>query len=322
MYDAIKNFPKQFAYEPVIKNPEKLVNARRFVVVGVGGSRLPAVIAKTWKPELLLTIHNDYGLPSLPAEELRSSLIIISSYSGNTEETISSFQEAIKKKIPIAVISAGGKLMDLARKFKKPCIQFPHDYRIQPRSAVGYSIRAILKLMNNQAGLAETKKLSEILKSYEAERAGLPLAKKLKGHVPIIYTSERNAAIGYNWKIKINETAKVPAFRNIFPELNHNEMTGFDAQFSTKDLSRKFHFIFLKDPTDHPRILKRMNVTERLLREREFPVETMILSGKSVFHKIFSSLLIADWTAYYLSREYKVEATEVPMVEEFKRLIK
>src|SRR3989338_3895539 len=266
MYEAIKNFPKQFEFEPKIENQQKLKKADNFIIAGMGGSNLAAGLIKAWNPRLNIFEHRNYGLPNLPPAIFKKSLVIASSYSGNTEETLSSFHEAVKRKIPVAVVSAGGKLLDLARKFKKPCIQFPHD-RIQPRSAVGYSIRAILKLMGNTAGLSETKKLSELLKSYEAERAGIPLAKKLKGYVPIIYTSERNAAIGYNWKIKINETGKVPAFRNVFPELNHNEMTSFDTQFSTKDLSRKFYFLILKDPADHFRILKRMNVTERLLRE-------------------------------------------------------
>lgn len=319
--EEIKNFPKQFEFVPKVENSKALKKTDSFLVCGMGGSNLAAGLIKTWNPNLNIFEHRNYGLPNLPPAILKKSLVIASSYSGNTEETISSFQEAIKKKIPVAVVSAGGKLLDLARKFKKPHIQF-HSGRIQPRSAVGYSIRAVLKLMENRAGLAETGKLADFLKSYEVERAGAALAKKLKGRVPIIYTSERNAAIGYNWKIKINETAKTPAFRNVFPELNHNEMTSYDVQLNTKDLSRKFYFLILKDPADHPRILKRMNVTERLLRDREFLVETMILNGKSAFHKIFSSLLVADWTAYYLSKEYRVEATEVPMVEEFKRLIK
>ena len=321
MYDDIKNFYKQFEYEPAVENKKALKKFESFVVAGMGGSNLAAGLLKAWRPDLQIIQHRNYGLPALPLKTLKKSLFIASSYSGNTEETISSFAEAVKRKLPVAVIAAGGKLLDLARKRKKPYIQIPNT-GIQPRLAVGFNLMAILKLMGNENGLREAGELKNLLKSNEYERAGKSLAKKLKGHIPVIYVSERNSAIGYNWKIKFNETGKIPAFTNVFPELNHNEMTGFDVKEGTKELSRKFSFIFLKDPADNLRIIKRMNVTERLYREREFPVEVLILNGQNALHKIFSSILIADWASYHIAGEYGVEAEQVPMVEEFKRLIK
>lgn len=319
--EAIKNFQTQFEFKPIIENAGKLKKYEKFIIAGMGGSNLAPELLKIRRPNLDIISHRNYGLPNLPAKTLKNSLIIASSYSGNTEETIDAFRLAVQKKYPAAAIAVGGKLLELAKKYKKPFIQLP-DTGIQPRSATGFSTKALLKLIRDQEVLREISELAEILKPYELERAGKTLAKKLKGLVPVIYASERNRAIAYNWKIKLNETGKIPAFINVFPELNHNEMTGLDVIDSTRELSKNLHFIFLKDPADNPRIGKRMNITERLYRERQLPVEVMVLSGKSVFHKIFSSLVLADWVSYYLAQEYGAEATEVPMVEEFKKLIK
>jgi glucose/mannose-6-phosphate isomerase len=126
----------------------------------------------------------------------------------------------------------------------------------------------------------------------------------MKNYVPVIYSSSSNLSIAYNWKIKINETGKTPAFYNIFPELNHNEMNSFDVKDSTKELSNKFYFIILKDVEDDSRILKRMDVLEKLYKDRGLQVQTIELTGKNVLHKIFSSIVFADWVAYHTALQY------------------
>ena len=127
--------------------------------------------------------------------------------------------------------------------------------------------------------------------------------------------------LAHNWKIKFNETGKVPAFCNVFPELNHHEMTGFDVQDASRHLSEKFHFVFLKDDDDHPQVQKRMDITAKLYRDRNLPVEILMLQGQSRVEKMFSSLVLADWTAYHTGEGYGLETEQVPMVEEFKGLI-
>lgn len=320
MYESLKNFYKQFEFVPVVENAKNLKKYPSFTVLGMGGSNLAAGLLKIWSNGLDIHSYKNYGLPPVSMKTLKQSLVIASSYSGNTEETLDGFQKAMKNKLSVSVIAAGGKLLDQARKNKKPYIQLPHG--IQPRTAIGYSFLALLKMTGDTARLREAASLTTLLKSTEYERAGKTLAKKLKGNVPIICASERNKALAYNWKIRINETGKVPAFANVFPELNHNEMTSFDIKDTTRDLSQKFFFVFLKDANDNPRILKRMNVTERMYRERGLPVEVVIVNGKNPVHKIFSSVLIADWTAYYLAKEYGINPEPVPLVEEFKKLIR
>lgn len=319
MYEAIKNFNKQFLYEPEIKNQENLTKKSSFVVIGMGGSALAPLLLKTWKPESDIIIHRDYGLPETP-EKLKNKLIILSSYSGNTEEVIDAFLEAKENNLDMAVITVSGKLLSLAKENNTPYIELPNT-GIQPRMALGFSMKAFLKLVGEESELKNISKLAESLNPTYFEENGKILAQKLKNYVPVIYASNHNSSLAYNWKIKLNETGKIPAFYNVLPELNHNEMTGFDAKDSTKELSNKFYFIILKDTGDNPKILKRMEVLEKLYKDRGLKVETIELKGKDTWHKIFSSLLLADWTAYYTALEYGLEPEQVPMVEEFKKLI-
>ncbi len=265
MQDAILNFPKQFHWRPKIENGP-LKKYKKFVVAGMGGSHLAGDIIKSLRPELDIVVHSDYGLPIglppflIPSTSLRADkegekgefssptpsssppraggenkrsqrrgvLVIASSYSGNTEETIDAFEKAVAENLPVAAIAIGGKLLELAKKHSVPYIQLP-DTGIQPRSALGFSMMAMLKLMKQNELLKAARELSQIVRPHNLEQSGKTLAERLKNFVPVIYSSTRNAAVAYNWKIKLNETGKIPAFYNIFPELNHNEMTGFSA---------------------------------------------------------------------------------------------
>ncbi|MBI2506739.1 MAG: hypothetical protein HYW00_01200, partial [Candidatus Colwellbacteria bacterium] len=225
--DSIKSFPKQFAFEPEIKNAEKIRQFESLVIGGMGGSGLIAGILRALKPELDIAAHHDYGLPAY-LKDADKRLFIAISYSGNTEETISFFNETIAKNLNIAVIAVGGKLLQLAQEKGIPFVQLP-DTGIQPRMSIGFMLRAVLKLTGESRLYKESGKLANTLKPGEWETKGKELADTIFKHIPIIYSSRRNIALAYNWKIKFNETGKAPAFYNTFPELNHNEMTGFDV---------------------------------------------------------------------------------------------
>ncbi len=320
MYKAIMEFPAQFSYQPVVENASRLQRKKKVLVVGMGGSHLAANILQAWKPSLQLTVHSDYGFPARLEEELRETLIIASSYSGTTEEVIDAYKHAVGKGYAVAAISLGKTLIDLAQRDGVPYVQMP-DTNIQPRSALGLSIMGHLALLGDEAGTNEATALAKQLNVPQAQEEGKRLASVLANKVPIIYSSTRNQAVAYNWKIKFNETGKIPAFYNIIPELNHNEMTGFDARGGTKALAEHFHWIFLMDDEDHPSNKARMEILAQLLRERGLSVEMQQIAGRSRFEKIFSSILIADWCSYDTAEQYGVEAEQVPMVEQFKKLV-
>lgn len=320
MPNSIKDFPEQFSYNPTIENRNALKKYEKFVVVGMGGSHLAADVLKCVHPKLDCIIHSDYGFPELSPREYKERLIILSSYSGNTEEVIDAFETAQKTNYACAVIASGGELLKRAQKSRVPYIQLPNT-GIQPRMALGFSFIALCALIGKNSH--DISSLSSSLKQKNTEIEGKILAKKLKGYIPIVYASSNYTAAAKIWKIVFNETAKIPAFYNVIPELNHNEMTGFDRTNTTKNLSEKFSFIFLRNKnSDSILIKKRMEITARLLKKRGFLVMYSEIAGKNTLHKIFSSILIANWTAYYLGKMYGVETNEVPMVEEFKKFMK
>ena len=319
MYEAIKNFNKQFLFEPEIKNQENFIKKTEFLVIGMGGSALSPELLKNWKPKLNIITHRDYGLPEISEAELKNKLIILSSYSGNTEEVIEAFSEAKDKNLNMVVITIGGELLKLAKERNIPYIQLP-DTGIQPRMSLGFSIKAFLKFMGEEDELKKISELATIFNPLVLENEGKALAGRMKGYIPIIYASGNNSSLASTWKIKINE-AKVPAFYNIFPALNHNEMTSFDVKDFTRELINKFYFIILKDAKDNPKILKRIEVTEKLYKDRSLKVETVEVKGKDFWQKMFSLLVLGDWVAYYTALQYGLEPEQVPMVEEFKKLI-
>ena len=313
--DSIKNFPKQFAYQPEIKNAAPFLGREIFIILGMGGSHLAADLIAAYKPEADIIVYSDYGL-NFPESVLASALIVASSYSGNTEEVIDGFETAVQKNLAVAVIATGGKLIELAQKHQKPYIEL-HNTGIQPREALGFSLRALLKIMGDEKTLKETESLAESLRPEEIREKAQSLANRLKGHIPVIYTSQKKASVGYIWKIKLNETGKVPAFCNVVPEMNHNEINSFEVPA----LAEKFYFLFLEDSYDHPRVQKRMSVAADLFVKKGLKVEKIKLSGENHFHKIFSSLILADWVSFYLAEQYGLDPEQVPMVEEFKKLI-
>ena len=320
MEKIISNFNKQFEYEPKIEGKFSLKGIKNFIVVGMGGSHLAADILNCYDPSFNIIIHKNYALPLLSDEIFKKSLIILNSYSGNTEEVISAFNLALEKKLKTVSISVNGKLLELSKENNIPFVKLPEP-PIPPRLALGFQVKALLKIMNKEKELEEINKLSYLLKSEEFKEQGRELAQKIKDKIPLIYASEKNQAIAYNFKIKFNETSKIPAFYNVFPELNHNEMEGFDLKESLRHLSQNFIFLILFDEEDHPKIKKRMMILKSLYEKRNLEVVILKLEGKNKFHKIFSSLVLADWTSFYLAQEYGVDPIDVSMIEEFKKLM-
>lgn len=320
MEQSIKNFFKQFEFQPEIVNTEKLKPFKKIIVAGMGGSHLAADILKAAKPELDIVIHNNYDLPLAVS---KNCLVIASSYSGNTEETIDTFKTALRKKMNLAVVSVNGKLLELAKRNNIPYIRLL-DEGIQPRLAIGFSLTALMKLAGLENDLRKIKKIilnSNGLSINEACRSGEKLAKFFKNKIPIVYSSLENEFLARIWKINFNETAKIPAFYNVFPELNHNEMEGFDVVSKTKQLSRNFGFLVLNDEKDDKRILKRMEIFRKIFIQNGFAVEFLKISGKSIWEKIFNNYLTAVWASYFLAKKYGNNPEEIPLVENFKKMI-
>ena len=270
----------------------------------------------SYKKDFNLLANRTY---SLPKNHDKNCLCIISSFSGNTEETLSSLNEAIKKKLPVVGIAHGGKLIEICKKNNIPCIELP--FVSQPRYATGYFFATFLKVLSNSGLIRlDEKKIiqeaqilgKEILK---IENKGKSLAQKLVGKTPLIYAADKLRAVAMIWKIKINENAKTPAFYNVYPELSHNEMVGFTLP------QGKFHVLTLMDKNEHPQIIKRMKITAKLYKQKDIDTSLIDIDNSSVFNLIFKSLLLGDWISYYLALEYKQDPTPVKMVEDLKAML-
>jgi glucose/mannose-6-phosphate isomerase len=320
MIDAIKQFPSQFAYQPKIENKNKLKKTKDFIVLGMGGSHLAADLLLAIKPEMNIHVHQDYGLPTWPASKLKNYLIIANSYSGNTEEVISGLHLALKNKLNVLVIATGGQLIKIAKENKLPYIEMP-DWHIQPRQAIGLNARALLLAMGENKLLQASFNLAKNLPAEKFQKIGEKMAKQLFNRTPIIYASRQNTCLAFTWKIKFNENTKIPAFYNVLPELNHNEMTGFDRNDWTKKLSDHFSIIYIEDKNDNPQIKKRFKVLKNLYKKQGLEEISLTLNGANRWQEIFSNMLIADWTSYYLAKKYRRDPNPVPMVENFKKLL-
>ena len=315
MRGVILNSPNQF--EEALESARDIKVEGKFeniVICGLGGSALPANILACWlNGALPIYIHRDYNLPPQAGKK---SLVICISYSGNTEETVSALNLAVKKRLKIAAITTNGKIEKICKKYKIPLAKIPSG--IQPRSATGYLFSSLAKILMNSGIVKETKEISETaqkLRSLDCEKEGKDLARKLSGKIPIIYASNKMKCLARIWKIKFNENSKNPAFYNYFPELNHNEMVGF----SRPEKNSEFHIIILRDKEDHPRNLKRMKLFSNLMKEKGIGAEFIDIKKGTCLFKIFSSLLLGDWVTYYLALENKVDPTPVKIVEKFKK---
>lgn len=323
MRQVILAFPSQFLVgvekAKRVKSPGKF---KKVVVCGMGGSALAAdvlrLLAKDLKVKVPIHIHRSY---SLPYWINKKCLVVAISYSGNTEETLSAFQEASRKKLPQMAISSGGKLASLAQRRNIPLVKIPRG--LQPRMSLGLQFSALVTILSNckllNFELNDLLSLGKKLQPQKLEKQGKLLARKLKNKIPVIYASYQQKELARIWKIKFNENSKIPAFSNYFPELNHNEMVGFTLKNPN---FRNFHCLMLRGKSDLPRNQKRMRLTADILKKKRMAVDFVEINGKDNLSKVFSNLLLSDWVSYYLALSYRVDPTPVKVVEDFKQRLK
>ena len=327
---VILDSPEQFAVGFELGKPIRVVDDfERIMFSGMGGSALPADLLRTYLEDILgrfpaaipvmILQNRTYGLPRRRPEK---TLHFVCSYSGNTEETLETLAALIAAGESVIGVSSGGKVETICKEHQIQHIKLPiPNPAFQPRMGTGYFIGAFLQVLMNQGiipdvreeVIASAKRYSE--KKLAIEEKGKQLASWLAKSTPVVYSGESYKSVALVWKIKLNENAKTPAFWNVFPELNHNEMVGWSLP------QGKFSALILRDPADHPRITKRFGITAELLREKGVAVEILDLEGETVFEKMFSSIMLGDFTSYYLALEYGQDPTPVDMVEKLKKLL-
>ncbi len=297
---------------------------RTIVWAGMGGSALPAVIAQTWpKVTVPFEIVRDYAIPAYVDEH---TLFIASSYSGNTEETLSALNEAEQKGAQIAVMAAGGKLAAIAQEKSYPLFEIPAG--IQPRMAAFYFVSAFVAVVKDlDITVYDTSELSTIgawLKEYVgqwsadsllSDNYAKQLAVQLAGKTVIMYAGAKLFPAANKWKISFNENAKNTAWVNQYPEFNHNEFIGW----SSHPVEKPFGVVELRSSLEHERIRKRFEVSERLLSGlRPAPI-IVVPEGETILQQLAYSVALGDFVSIYLGILNGVNPTPVELVERLKK---
>lgn len=282
---------EQARFDAVIHNGDhdhRLIT--RVVIAGMGGSALAALVVKSWLKNQLTVPFEIVRTYSLPHYVDANTLVIASSYSGNTEETLSGLTEANQRGAQMGVIAAGGELMTHAEENDIAYVQLPND--LQPRMAVINNLRALVALLVH-FDVADSSVFEEIESQaewLEAETAqwgkgvttdknyAKQLAVLAVGKTPVFYAGNLMAPVAYKWKISWNENAKNVAFWNELPEFNHNEFIGWTSH----PIEKPFAVFDLVSDLEHPQILKRFEVSDRLLSGVRPKSHVVNLAGQTV----------------------------------------
>ena len=318
--DDLDDFPYYImdAYElPKDIDPGKQ-DLDKIVVCGMGGSGIPGDILKVYMRDKKIPVFPSKSY-TLPAFVDKKTLVICISYSGNTEETIEAFRNALRLGAQIAVISSGGKMQELAEKHRKVFVKIPANH--QPRAMVGYLFFSMLRLLVNY-GLApsckkEVEDLSKYLKSPLFKKKGEDLATNLRGKIPLIYSSDEMYPVAMRFKTQVNENTKIHAFYNTFSEMNHNEIVGF-----TNLEGNKYHVVIFGSESDHPRIKKRFGIFKRLIKAKGVPITEMKFTGKSLLKQLFTAIYIGDCTSYFWAILNGTDPSPVDVIENLKADLK
>ncbi len=319
---------KQSSFDAHVWNPEHDNREITSVVVtGMGGSALAALIVKVLlNQELTIPFEIIRGY-DLPAYVNRNTLVIASSYSGNTEETLSALDQAEKREAQIGILASGGKLIDAATSYEIAHVPLPSG--VQPRMAMIYNLRGLLALLYNFGVVKRTwlEELENLSGWLEAETNNwtpdVPTeknyAKKLAldaiGKTPIFYGSPLTAPLAYKWKISFNETAKNVAFWNEYPEFNHNEFMGW----ASHPVEKPFGVFDITSPLDKPRVLQRFELSDRLLSGKRPHAQAIELKGETLLAQLLWGSILADFTSTYAAILNQVDPTPVVLIEKLKQ---
>jgi len=314
----IKELPSQFlkGYELPEKISFEGKTFSRILCAGMGGSSIASFVVQTYlnNLETPFLINREYHLPKYIGEE---TLVIAVSYSGNTEETLSSYREAIRRRCSVVSLATGGKLEELSRINGTQFVRLPSGH--VPRAVIGFTVGALLRILSNIGIIknqkAELEKTVSALKKDVFTEPAIKLSEKLVGKVPIIYSSTLFYPIAYRWQTQINENTKALAISHCIPEQNHNELQGF----INAGKQGKFHMVILKSQDDSPRIQKRMDITKEIAQKNGISVTEIGIKGNSFLTRLFSGAMIGELTSYFLALRYETNPSPMDDIEFLKK---
>jgi glucose/mannose-6-phosphate isomerase len=310
-----------------LKLSERHGGAAKVVIAGMGGSAiggdLAAAVAadRSSKP---IWVHRDYDLPAYVDSQ---TLVIASSYSGNTEETLAAFQAAHERGCPLVAIATGGKLAQLAGQWKVPLVSF--DYQSQPRAALGYMFVALLGVLQALGTVedldADLEEGLAILEGQGSELApdvpqGQNQAKQLAAtlfeRIPIIVGAGPLAPVARRWKTQFNENGKSWAYFEVLPEMNHNALSGIHFPVEATD---RLRILFLRCSGLHGRNQLRLDLTRQILKSQDVVCHQVSIPGASSLAQILAAVQLGDYVSCYLALLYGTDPTAIQDIIGLKR---
>lgn len=322
--DALGIAEKQWQQlEHTFDKPTIQPKVSNIVFVGMGGSALAAELLKSWQSlSVPFEIIKGYDLPAYVGDE---TLCIISSYSGNTEETLSACDNAEKKQAQIVVITSGGKLAEIAKRQKHPILTLPTAS--QPRYATFYSLVALATILDTAAitddAVGELNNISQTLKqavnewrpdTVTEQNQAKQIALDVVGKSPVIYGGPLLGAAAYKWKISFNENAKNVAWCNQYPEFNHNEFVGW----SSHPIDKPYAVIDLKSSFDNDQIKKRFALSAKLLSGKRPNPIVVEAQGETALEQLLWTVMLGDFVSIYTALLNGVNPTPVDLIEKLK----
>ena len=286
----------------------------------IGGDLLNAIVKNSIKIPII--VNRDYVLPNWVSE---NTLIILSSYSGNTEEVLSCYEEIIDKEFKPIIISSGGELLNNANNnnFLNFCV--PKGY--MPRFALGYNITILISLLVKLNLLKETilnelysvvnilKNDSENYSKIIDENISISLAEKIYNKFNIIYTNTDMEVVGLRFRAQLAENAKILSSHYVLPEQNHNEIEAFE-----KSDTKKINLIWVNDPSIHKRVQKRINITSKIYKNK-IGQDIIEFDGDSYLERIMKLIYFFDWVSFYCSLLNETDPYEIPNIIKLKELL-
>jgi glucose/mannose-6-phosphate isomerase len=280
----------------------------------IGGELLQNISARHSK--IPFFVVRDYNLPRFVNSK---TLMIIVSYSGNTEETLS-LMDQVRNKTKILCVSSNGIVADRAKEEKIPLISIPKGY--PPRGAIAYLFFPVLEVLR-KSGLIKVKKedIDEVIEvlSNNMETAKVwaeEVSGRLKEKLPFVYSVHDFGGVARRWCTQINENSKSLAHFAVFSELNHNEIVGWE---NPKEILKRISIFILRDREETEKIKKRIEITTELIEEFAGEIINVYSEGKSQLAKFFSLIQTGDYLSFYLARNYKVDPLPVKKIQELKR---
>jgi glucose/mannose-6-phosphate isomerase len=298
------------------------------IVTGLGGSAIGGDLARAITEAQMkapMVVNRTYDLPGFVDA---STLIVACSYSGNTEETLSSYEQAKQAGASIVCITSGGKLEALAAADGHPVLRLPAG--LPPRAALGHSLITLLSAMQAmqlvpdmgkaiQEAIDLLKKLRDWygIQIPEAANPAKTLAASLRGKVVAIYGSNGiMETAAYRWRSQIAENSKNLAFHHVLPEMNHNELVGW---MCPEDVLRCIGVVFLRDKADHPQIQRRFDLTRDIIAKKAGAVHEIWSEGNSALARVISSIYLGDYVSLYLAYLNNIDPTPVAVIDFLKK---